>query len=53
MFSQTIPGNIAKAMYITSDEAEAEEYDKKFPQKVKEYRSTQEEFFIACRAFLE
>ena len=34
-------------------EAEAEEYDKKFPQKVKEYKSTQEEFYIACRAFLE
>jgi putative acetyltransferase len=35
------------------NEAEAEEYDKKFPPKVKEYQSTQEEFFIACRAFLE
>jgi predicted N-acetyltransferase YhbS len=34
-------------------EIEAEEYDKKFTPRVKEYNSTQEEFFIACRAFLE
>ncbi len=34
-------------------ETEAEEYDKKFAPKEKEYNSTQEEFFIACRAFLE
>jgi predicted N-acetyltransferase YhbS len=34
-------------------EAEAEEYDQKFPPKVKEHKFTQEEFFIACRAFLE
>jgi predicted N-acetyltransferase YhbS len=35
------------------DEAEAEEYDKKFTPKVKEYKFSQEEFYIACRAFLE
>lgn len=34
-------------------EAETEEYDKKFPPKVKEHKFTQEEFYIACRAFLE
>jgi len=34
-------------------ETEAEEYDKKFPPKVKEYKPTQEEFSIACRAYLE
>lgn len=46
-----------KWKYCESDvydisEAEAEEYDKIFPHKEKGYRSTQEEFFIACRAFL-
>lgn len=35
------------------DEAEAEEYDRKFAPKAREYRPTQEEFYIACRAFLE
>lgn len=34
-------------------EAETEEYDQKFPPKVREYKFTQEEFAIACRAFLE
>lgn len=34
-------------------EAETEEYDQKFPPKVKEHKFTQEEFSIACRAFLE
>ena len=34
-------------------EAETEEYDLKFAPKVKEYKSTQEEFSIAFRAFLE
>lgn len=34
-------------------ETEAEEYDQKFATKVKEFKPTQEEFYIACRAFLE
>lgn len=35
------------------DDAAAEEFDRRFPHKPKEYRYTQEEFRIACRAFLE
>ncbi len=35
------------------DDAETEEYDKKFPTKIKEYNYTQDEFLIAVRAFLE
>ena len=34
-------------------EAETEEYDKNFAQKVKEYKPSQEEFYIAFRAFIE
>ena len=34
-------------------ETETEEYDKKFTPKIKAYKYTQEEFYIACRAFLE
>ena len=34
-------------------ETETEEYDKNFAQKVKEYKPTQEEFYIAYRAFIE
>ncbi len=34
------------------NEAEAEEYDKQFPPRVKEYHYTQEEFAIAVRAAL-
>lgn len=33
-------------------EAEVEEYDKRFPPKIKEYRYTQEEFAISIRASL-
>jgi len=32
---------------------DAQEFDKTFPFREKEYRHTQEEFSIACRAFLE
>ncbi|MEW5961295.1 MAG: N-acetyltransferase [Chloroflexota bacterium] len=34
-------------------EEEVEEYDKNFSHKEKGYRYTQEEFLIACRAYLE
>ncbi len=44
-------------MYYESEayninEAEAEEYDKQFSPKIKEYHYTQEEFAIAIRAAL-
>jgi putative acetyltransferase len=35
------------------DEIAAEEYDQLFEPKKKEYRYTQEEFHIACRAYVE
>lgn len=35
------------------DPAAAEEFDRTFESKKKAYRYTQEEFSIACRAFLE
>lgn len=34
------------------DEAEADEFDKSFEPKTKEFRSTQVEFSLSCRAFL-
>lgn len=35
------------------DEKSAKEFDKQFPPREKEYRHTQEEFRLACKAFIE
>ena len=47
------PWKLCESDVYNISEAEAEEYDKKFPQKVKEYKPTQEEFYITIRAFIE
>jgi predicted N-acetyltransferase YhbS len=51
VFQQHTWKHFDSAVYNIND-ADVEEYDRRFPPKVKEYRYTQEEFAIAFRAAL-